>query len=323
MENNYTFDWADLAFASKKPLSTLNAVFIAAPRELSQARLKSLLKTYLSKSNIIFGVSKEPFVEGYENQPQFRMTPAAEIYDLATKVNRSDSKYKIAVLSYFQRELPYIIEKVDFAAAVFVNGSWKQAFHTLPSYYLLARRAVPYELVSPFCDEAEAIEYANKIGSELPHFYPPNTPQSDVEASKLVEQVARFSFDWGFQTGAILVRQSGQRYTPVAWSHNKVVPYESYALHHGAQRELHFSPPNDLNHYDTVHAEVAILIAAQKQKMDLAGTALFINLLPCPTCSRMLALTDISEVVYQIDHSDGYAVRLLEQAGKSVRRVVL
>ena len=50
---------------------------------------------------------------------------------------------------------------------------------------------------------------------------------------------------------------------------------------------------------------------------------MFINLMPCPTCARMLAMTDIEEFVYSIDHSDGYAVKMLEAAGKKVRRVVV
>jgi deoxycytidylate deaminase len=99
------------------------------------------------------------------------------------------------------------------------------------------------------------------------------------------------------------------------------VPFQTYAMHHGASRERHFSPPNDLNHYDTVHAEVEMLIQAQKSHLDLNSTSLFINVLPCPPCSRMLAETMISEVVYINDHSSGYAVQILELSGKKVRRV--
>ncbi len=91
-------------------------------------------------------------------------------------------------------------------------------------------------------------------------------------------------------------------------------------MHNGALRERHFSPPNDLNYYDTVHAEVELLLEAQRQKLSLKNTSLCINLLPCPTCSRMIASSDILEVVYAFDHSEGYAVSLLERAGKIVRR---
>jgi deoxycytidylate deaminase len=92
-------------------------------------------------------------------------------------------------------------------------------------------------------------------------------------------------------------------------------------MHHGNSREANISPPHDLNHKDTVHAEVEILIKAGKDNIDLAGTTVFINLLPCPACARMFADTDIKELVYREDHSSGYAVKLLEVAGKKVRRI--
>jgi deoxycytidylate deaminase len=94
-------------------------------------------------------------------------------------------------------------------------------------------------------------------------------------------------------------------------------------MHYGASREKHFSPPNDLNYYDTVHAEVMLILQAQRQDIKLAGTTLFINLLPCPSCARMLCETPIVEFVYTNDHSEGYALRLLQAAGKKVWRLVI
>nr|AIA17188.1 Cytidine and deoxycytidylate deaminase zinc-binding region [uncultured bacterium] len=117
------------------------------------------------------------------------------------------------------------------------------------------------------------------------------------------------------------VKKNG-KYKLLATTFNPVVPYQTYAMHHGASREINFSPPHDLNHYDTTHAEVELVIKAQKEKIDLKGTILFINLLPCPTCARMLSRTDIAEFVYVQDHSDGYAVKMLEASGKKVRRLV-
>jgi len=119
-----------------------------------------------------------------------------------------------------------------------------------------------------------------------------------------------------------LGRRTTEQYELIATSFNRVVPYQTYAMHNGAAREKNFSPMHDLNHYDTNHAEVELIIKAQKLGIDLHGTTLFINLLPCPTCARMFVSTDIAEFVYREDHSDGYAVKMLETAGKAVRRVV-
>jgi deoxycytidylate deaminase len=93
-------------------------------------------------------------------------------------------------------------------------------------------------------------------------------------------------------------------------------------MHHGSIRELNFSPMNDLNFYDTIHAEVQMIINGQRNKLDFKDTILFINLLCCPNCAKVICETDIIEVVYKIDHSDGFAIKILNEAGKKVRRII-
>jgi deoxycytidylate deaminase len=139
---------------------------------------------------------------------------------------------------------------------------------------------------------------------------------------QLARNAAKLSFDYTFQCGVVLGRQSklAEQYIYMAHAFNKVVPYQTFAMQHGSVREAHYSPVNDLNFYDAVHAEVMLMLEAQKRGLDLTGTTVFINLLSCPQCSRMFTQTDIKEVVYREDHSDGYAISLLEMAGKTVRR---
>jgi deoxycytidylate deaminase len=191
-------------------------------------------------------------------------------------------------------------------------------FHTLPPYYVLAQKRVEYKLCSPFANETEAREYESSV---MPSIAEPHGTFTAKEMLGLAGQVAKRSFDYGFQTGVALGRKKGASYDFLAQTFNKVVPYQGYAMHVGASREVNFSPMHDLNHYDTVHAEVELIITAQKQKIDLTGTTLFINLLPCPSCARMFAETDITEFVYVNDHSEGYGLRMLEAAGKKVRRL--
>ncbi len=328
------FDWAELAFGSKKPLRELKAIFIAAPRELSARRFKELIKTYLPEGNIVLGLAKESFIDGFEGQPQFRTLQLSAVQKIINQVNAGSPTRQIATLSYLQRELPYIVEKIPFKRVVVVNGSWKHVFHTSAAYYTLMANKTPYEMVSPFCNETEAREYetaADKLIVErLDHLRILNQHSfSEAEMLDIASKSATRSYDYSFQTGTALGRRlPSNRYRLLISTFNKVVPYQTYALHHGSTREQHFSPPNDLNHYDTVHAEMWLLIEAQKaqalgQKLDLRGTTLFINLMPCPTCARVLAQTDIAEFVYSVDHSEGYAVAMLEAAGKKVRRVLL
>jgi len=66
---------------------------------------------------------------------------------------------------------------------------------------------------------------------------------------------------------------------------------------------------------------VELIFAGSREKIDLAGTSLYINLLPCPICARMLVRSPIGTIVYQHDHSDGYGFKLLKQAGEKVKRL--
>lgn len=320
------YDWGDLAFGSKKPLRDLNAVFIMAPREISQARFKEIIKAYLQKSDIVLGIAKESYVLGFEEQPQFRMQMPEAFGKIINQVNDSASPHKIHLLSYFQRELQYILESLKFSKVIGINGSWKYAFHTQAPYYVIANQKADLELISPFTGEVEARAFEMKTDQEI-------TLSNQFSAGDFTEeemltkakQAARFSYDYNFQTGLVIGKMqspSSKKYKFLDFAFNKVVPYQTYAMLHGAARERNFSPPHDLNHYDTIHAEVMMLIQAQKKHLDLSKTTLFINLLPCPTCARMFTETDIEEFVYQHDHSSGYALKMLELAGKHVRQVI-
>lgn len=313
------FDWSELAFGSKKPLRELDTVFIAAPREISTARFTQLIKEYLPKTNIIIGIAKEKYVDGFESQVQFKTLKVSSIQPIINKVTQAKTPHRVYTLHYFQRELPYILEKLKPQKALFINGSWKYLFHTRTEFYTLVKHNIPYELISPFVNEAEARSY------ETHHTVILQRPQgtfTEHEMLSFAAEAAAASFDYGFQTGVVLGRKVKNKYDFLTSSFNKVVPYQTYAMHFGASREKHFSPMHDLNHYDTYHAEVGLMIAAQKECIDLKDTTLFINLLPCPNCTRMFMGTDIAEVIYKEDHSSGYGVKMLELAGKTVRRIV-
>jgi len=313
------YDWNDLAFASKKPLNELNATFIAAPRQLSPARFKQLVKTYLPQGNLILGLAKEPYVLGLEGQPWFQMLKLEDVQAIIDQINQSSNPAKIATLAYFQRDLPFILEKLKLLQVVIINGSMHHSFHLRPEYYALTRRHIPYEHVTPFAGEQVAKAYA----AGLPAPPQPNTKLlTESEMLEAANQVATFSLDTAGQTGVAIGRKQGAKYRPLLTAFNRVVPYQTYAMHHGLSRETNFSPANDLNYYDTNHAEIEAVIAAGRQNIDLAGATVFINVLPCPTCARMFSGTAIAELVYREDHSAGYAITVLEAAGKSVRRLV-
>ena len=325
MSKDAIFTWSELAFGDKKPVRSLKATFIMAPRTLSSARLKELIKTYLPKGNIVIGVSQEPNVLGFEDQPQFQMTDEASITPLVDKINAAKMPHSIHILRYSQRDVTHVIEKLKFQSVVLVNGSWKHSFHTLPAFYSLVKTQTPYEYVSPFTDEAEARAYEKQtqpIISKVLDLPGTDGHYDESEMVDLAQRAAKQSYDYAGQTGAALGQKDGKRYQLLGTGYNVVVPYQTFAMHFGASREQYFSPPNDLNHYDTVHAEVQIILTSLAAGRDLKGTTLFVTVLPCPVCSRVLVESGIREVVYQHDHSDGYAVRLLGKAGINVRRLV-
>jgi deoxycytidylate deaminase len=319
--NIYELKWSDMAFGSKKPLRELSATFIAPSRQISTARFTQLIKQYLSADNLVVACTDEPFITGFEDQPQFKTLQLSDIQNLVDKVNNSPSPNKITILYCKQSDLVPIYEKIKFKKVLLVNGSWKYSFHTRPEYYALVSKGINFEYISPFADEDEAKKYAMdfeqkkvtiKNGSKL----------SETEMMEIANRVATCSFDNGFQVGVSLGKKISAKYELITTSYNQVVPYQTFAWHFGAMREKHLSQPGDLTYYDTIHAEIALLLQAQQKGINLDETTLFINVLPCPTCARMLCKSNISEVVYSFDHSDGFAIALLEKSGKKVRRIV-
>lgn len=312
------FDWADIVFASKRPLKRA-ATFVLAPRDLTHKRLLAIVKELLPKGDVVFGVSKEVYVSGFEGQPHFRALPLQAISALATKIAASASPHKLYILKYSAPETDTVIEKLLPQHVVVIRGSYHQAFHTRPTFYLLAKLGIPFSYSSPFVDEAEARTFEKNHEVKITEV----KSGTEVKLLEFAQAVATQSFDYSFQTGCVLAKKRGVGYAVLETGFNKVIPYQTYAMHHGNSREEHYSVPHDVNHYDTIHAEMQLLVRAQQAGLSLAGTTLFISMLPCPNCARTLCQTDIREVVYSLDHSDGYAVWLFEACGKKVRRVVV
>ena len=316
--NNYELKWSDMAFGSKKPLKSLKAIFIAPSRQMSSVRFVQIVKKYLTLGNIVVAITSEDYIFGYDNQPQFKTLDKSVIENIIAKVNSSNSVHKITVLNCSQKDILDIYNSAKFKSVLLVNGSWQYSFHLRPEYYCLVNNAIPFEYISPFADENEAIEYdksINFVDVDIKN----NQIINEAEVMSIAIAARQDSFDTSFQTGVALAEKVKGGYKIIQTYYNKTVPYRTFAWHYGAQRERHFAMPGDLTYYDTVHAEV--LMAIDGQSLD--GKTLFIELLPCPNCARMLCETGITEIIYSLDHSDGYAVKLLEKAGKTVRRHVV
>lgn len=318
VSESYEYSWPNLDTEHKSFLRSRKATLVLAPRELSRERLLQIVKQYLPVGTIVFGISSEPHVAGFDTQPQFRMLDSKIVSVLAAKVSSSVSPQKLYMLRYPQHATDDVIRFVRPRKVVVVRGSYQYAFHRSSTYRLLMKREIPFELISPFTDEAEAHAYEARVSKgwgdiELPRV------GNEVEMLALANKVASRSYDYSFQTGLVIAEKEPGGYKPILATYNPVIPYQTYALHFGNAREDNLSNVHDTNHYDTIHAEMHALVELMHRGDTLEGRTMFIELLPCPNCARTLSQTGLRELVYRRDHSGGYAKKLFEQCKITVR----
>ncbi len=315
--NLKNYYWEKLSSSQKKLLTKQQAILILGSRELSETRIINLASKLAGKKQLIFACIKEKYIAGFENCPQFANLSLKKLQKTLNQLPINLQK-KITILEYPQIYAKYLIRELNPSAVIVVRGSYQRAFHYTPLFYEIIKRNLQYKLVSPFANEKEALNYEKQIEEKLMPFEAKiKQKYSDRKLMNFAQQIAKQSFDYTFQTGAVLAK-NGQFLLTAC---NRVMPYQTAMLHLGSSKEKHLGPPQDLNYYDTNHAEVEIILQALKTKISMSETTLYINLLPCPVCARMLAGSSIAKIVYQHDHSNGYGFRMLKDAGKQLQKV--
>lgn len=314
------FDWNEIAFTNKSDLKKQNYIFISGFRDISTKRLLAIIKDNIPKSNILVGILKEEYIDGFETQAHFKSMKKEKVELLLQKLASVKLPNNIDTIEYFQRDIVSILEKIKPQKVIFINGSWSKSFHLRAEYYALSKNKINYKLISPFDSEKEAIEYSLKIKAEFAQKakFVKTKKYTDSEIYEFITLEAKKSFATDYQTACALVDKS----KILMLAHNEVLPFETYAFHYGSTKEKNFTPPNDLNHYDTIHAEMRLLIKAMKNNINLKNKSLYINLLPCPTCAKSLSLCGLKQVVYTQDHSEGYALKLFKKAGIKTKRFI-
>lgn len=76
---------------------------------------------------------------------------------------------------------------------------------------------------------------------------------------------------------------------------------------------------NEYKYKDTISNP--IINQEPKAYSESDDLSLYINLLPCPTCAKAIAISRIKKIYYSADHSEGYAIKLLKAAGKEAVRI--
>jgi deoxycytidylate deaminase len=313
-----TYKWSEIAF-DKKPeeIKDKDFTFILISRDISERRILELFKEYIAKSNILWGIAEEEYIDGFDGQIQFETLKESSFTSLTTKLEKANIGNKLVFLKYNQRDTRYVLEALKPKMNVLVNGSWKSVFHQTQVFGTLVKNELKYNLVSAFTDEKEAKEYEKKVKEVITKTTKLPKTLKESEYLDALETVSKRSFDHSFQVGSILLKRD----KVLASAHNEIVPFETYALLNGSLREKNFTPQNDLNFYDTHHSELGILNICLNKGINLKGTTLLVNLLPCPTCAKALAHTTISRVIYHLDHSSGYSFDLLKRYGIDCVRV--
>jgi len=283
----------------------MHSYFILAPREMSDARVKDLLKKYLPRGQVIFGIAREPFVAGFEDQPQFKTLQGDSVKKLAAK-----SGGRLTTLTYTQAAGAQIIAQTDFDRAIIINGSFHRSFHLRPEHQAILAKDANIKYESPFISETEAKAFASKFQR---NFKLPKFSASDIHIQRILAAESKKAFITDFQTAAAIVKNDEL----ISLAHNAVVPYETYAWHYGNQREKHRTPAGDSSHYDTIHAETAALIKAGDKSR---GATLYMRTFPCPHCARNIIYAGIAEIVYELDYGDQYSYNLFNKSGTKYRR---
>ncbi len=313
------YNWQTIKKNQKKKLNQTD-FFIFGSRDLTSERIITLTKKMTQRGKLLWGCFTQNYIQGLENCEQFKTLSINKLENTLNQLilKKPDLKDKIQILTYPQTDSKYVIREINAKAFIFINGSWYHAFHYTNLFYELIRKKTPYKLISPFNNLQQAQQTAKQLENKLDKIkIDKNKKHSDQQLIQLANQKAKFSFDTTFQTGAVLAKKG----KVLLLANNQILPFCTAAWHYGSLKEKNFSPPQDLNHYDSIHAEVNLLIKAQKQKINLQGTSLYLNLLPCPTCAKMIAVSDIESIFYQLDHSNGQAYKLLKQMNKKITRI--
>ncbi len=315
-------EWETISDKNKSYLKNLKPIFILGGVRTTEKRLSFLVKNLIKQNkNVLIGVLKDKFINGFEGQEQFETQSFEDTKKIINKLE-TDFNKKITILFYFQRNTKYILKDIDPSFVLIFNSSFKYAFHFTEIFYTLIKQKINYKLISPFFDKNEALEfdkyYKNilaKKAKKIQSFYGKDKKDIDIKKLLLLEQ--SLSFDHTFQTSLLFFQQNKL----IISAHNTIIPFSTHARHFGFLKEKNYSPPQDLNFYNTNHAEVNLLLKALENKFPLKNGEIYINLLPCPFCSRMLCKTGIKKVNFLYDHSNQYAQDLFKNCKIKIEKI--
>lgn len=120
-----------------------------------------------------------------------------------------------------------------------------------------------------------------------------NNP-GDIQIMKMVEEEAQKSSDWWRRIGAVIVKD-GQ---VIISAHNQHEPSEQTPYIDGDPRDSIEAGTHNLL-YSSIHAEQMLVAQAAGKGINLSDSSLYINIFPCPMCTRLIAHAGIKECYYK------------------------
>ncbi len=74
----------------------------------------------------------------------------------------------------------------------------------------------------------------------------------------------------------------------------------------------------------TIHAEMNAILQCAKFGVETDGAEIYVTHFPCLQCTKMILQAGIKKIHYLKDYrNDDYAIKLIEQAGATIRQVTL
>ena len=116
----------------------------------------------------------------------------------------------------------------------------------------------------------------------------------DQEMMHKAEIEANRGSDWWRHVGAVIVKQG----SILLAAHNQHEPSEQTPYFVGDPRDAIESGTNNLL-YSSIHAEQFLVSFAAGEGIKLRGTSLYINIFPCPMCTKLIAHAGIKKCFFK------------------------
>lgn len=125
------------------------------------------------------------------------------------------------------------------------------------------------------------------------------------------------SSDWWRQVGCIIVRDG----VVLVSTHNHHLPTEYTPYLNGDPRNnFHKGVHNELG--TSIHAEAAAIGRSAKEGISLEGADVYVTTFPCPPCAKLLSVSGIRRLFYQVGYGMLDGEDVLRQQGIEIIRVV-